>query len=59
MNYDPEQHRRRSIRKEGFDYTAAGGYFVTMCAHNKLHLFGTVRDGLMHLNDTGHIISTI
>lgn len=59
MDYDPGQHRRRSIRKDRFGYTGAGGYFVTICTHNKPHLFGTVRDGRMHLNDAGHIISTI
>jgi REP-associated tyrosine transposase len=56
MNYDPKQHRRRSIRKEGFDYTSAGGYFVTMCTDNKRHLFGIVRDGRMHLNKLGETV---
>ena len=59
MNYDPKQHHRRSIRKERFDYTGAGGYFVTICTNNKPHLFGTVLNGRMHLNDAGRLISGI
>ncbi len=57
MNYDPEQHHRRSIRKERFDYTGAGGYFVTICTNDKRHLFGTVCNERMHLNDAGNVIT--
>lgn len=28
--YDPDKHRRRSIRLKGYDYTQAGAYFVTI-----------------------------
>lgn len=57
MNYDPEQHHRRSIRKERFDYTSAGGYFVTICTNDKRHLFGAVCNERMHLNDAGNVIT--
>jgi hypothetical protein len=29
--YDPQRHRRRSIRLKGYDYTRPGAYFVTIC----------------------------
>jgi len=35
MRYDPRTHHRRSIRLAGFDYSRAGAYFVTICAHNR------------------------
>src|SRR5690606_10433985 len=35
------------------DYAQAGVYFVTICAQNKLCLFGDIVDGAMQLNDAG------
>jgi REP element-mobilizing transposase RayT len=48
---------RRSIRLRGWDYSADGAYFVTICTHDRGRLFGTVRGGEMHLNDDGHIVA--
>jgi putative transposase len=31
--------RRRSIRLKGYDYTSAGAYFVTVCAHSRQTVF--------------------
>jgi putative transposase len=39
MPYDPNKHHRRSIRLQGYDYSQAGAYFVTMCAQNRELLF--------------------
>lgn len=33
--YDPDKHRRRSIRMPGYDYAQAGAYFVTIVTHNR------------------------
>ncbi len=30
MKYDPAMHRQRSIRLQGYDYSRAGAYFVTI-----------------------------
>ena len=51
-----KQYHRRSIRLQGYDYTQNGAYFVTICAHERLHLFGKVVDGNMHLNDWGMFV---
>lgn len=40
--YDPDKHHRRSIRLPGYDYAAAGAYFVTICVHDRACLFGEV-----------------
>ena len=56
MAYNPEVHRRQSIRLRGYDYSRAGAYFVTLCAWQRECLFGEVVDGEMWLNDAGRII---
>ena len=55
MSFNPEIHRRRSIRLPGYDYTSAGAYFITICASGKECLFGAVENGQMRLNDAGQI----
>ena len=47
---------RRSIRLSGYDYASAGWYFVTMCCHERQHLFGEVRDGEVVLNEAGVLV---
>ena len=45
--------KRRSIRLPAYDYRQSGVYFVTICAYEKLCLFGQIWDGTMMLNDLG------
>jgi putative transposase len=47
---------RRSIRPKGYDYAQEGLYFITICVQDKLPLFGEIHDGIMHLNDAGHVV---
>ena len=35
MGYDPEKHRRRSLRLKGHDYSQPGAYFVTICLQGR------------------------
>lgn len=56
MAYDPERHHRHSMRLRGFDYTRAGAYFVTSCTHQRVRLFGEVRQGAMCLSKAGKIV---
>lgn len=56
MTYDPNVHRRRSIRVKGYDYSQAGMYFLTICTHERACLFGEVTGGIMHPNDAGCIV---
>jgi REP element-mobilizing transposase RayT len=53
--FDPQKHHRRSIRLPGYDYTGAGGYYVTIVAHNRTCLFGEIVNGEMSLNNLGQI----
>lgn len=54
--YDPNKHHRRSIRLKGWDYRAAGYYFVTICSYQREHSFGYVIDGEVVLSELGKII---
>jgi len=56
MKYDPEKHRRHSIRLKDYDYSTAGAYFVTICAHNRECILGEIVGGEVRLNDIGAIV---
>ncbi|MCD4812865.1 hypothetical protein K8S19_04150 [bacterium] len=56
MRYDSVKHHRRSARLQGYDYSQAGMYYVTICTHNRECLFGDVVDGEMILNDAGRMV---
>lgn len=47
---------RRRQRLEGFDYTTAGCYFVTVCVQDRLPLFGRVVTGTMQPSPAAHVI---
>jgi putative transposase len=47
---------RKSIRLHGFDYTTHGAYFITICSHQREHLFGTILEGQMQPNGLGTIL---
>ena len=51
------QLNRRSIRLQGYDYSQAGAYFVTLCTHNRECLLGEIINGEMRLNDSGRIVA--
>ena len=54
--YDPRRHHRRSIRLQGYDYSQAGAYFVTICCQDRIHRFGKIVNGVMELNDAGKMV---
>jgi len=55
-NSDPKTKHRKSIRLKGFDYSQAGGYFITVSTLKKMCLFGEVADGVMQVNPLGKIV---
>ncbi len=54
--FDPSRQRRRSVRLRYHDY-AGGLYFVTICTHGRLPLFGEIVDGEMTLSAAGEIVT--
>jgi REP element-mobilizing transposase RayT len=53
--FDPKIHHRKFIRLQGYDYSQAGAYFVTIVTYQRDCLFGDVVNGEMRLNDFGKI----
>ena len=58
MPYDPDKHKRRSVRLRRYDYARAGAYFVTVVAQHRACLFGEVVEGEMRLNSAGEMVET-
>lgn len=54
--FDPKKHHRRSIRLKGYDYTQAGGYYVTIVAWHRELLFGEIVNAEMVLSRYGEIV---
>jgi REP element-mobilizing transposase RayT len=53
---DSKTHRRRSLRLPQYDYAQPGGYFITICTHDRVCLFGDNINGAMMLNDAGIMV---
>lgn len=47
---------RHTIRAEWHNYNA-GVYFITICTHQKLHIFGRISNGEMVLSPEGKIVN--
>ena len=50
-----DKYRIESARLRGWDYAAAGWYFVTVCTHQRACVFGRVVDGDVELSPLGEI----
>ena len=57
MSRNSRIFNRRSIRLKEYDYSSAGGYFVTICTNNRAMLFGTVANDEVILNKAGLMIA--
>jgi REP element-mobilizing transposase RayT len=53
----PEQFGRRSIRLKGYDYSQAGGYYVTIVTQLRESFFGKICGGEMIFNDAGRMVN--
>src|SRR5690625_3279490 len=51
-----KENGRKNMRLQGYDYSRAGLYFLTIVLQNRLHLFGHIENGKMILNDAGRMI---
>lgn len=57
MSFDPTRHHRRSIRLDGYDYTQAGAYFVTICVHDRLPMLANIDATVHALTPIGQIVA--
>jgi REP element-mobilizing transposase RayT len=56
MQYDPNIHKRRSIRLQDYDYSWPGWYYVTVCVKDAQCLFGEIRRDEVVLNSLGDLV---
>ncbi len=50
---------RQTLRLQGYDYSQAGAYAVTICTQDGVFLFGHVTDGAMHVNAAGRVVKRV
>ena len=50
--------RKNSLRLQGYDYSQAGAYFVTILAYKRLHLFGKIEEETMHCSKLGELVDS-
>jgi REP element-mobilizing transposase RayT len=55
----PNPKYRKSIRMATFDYSQPGAYFVTITAHQRQPLLGSLLDGHVHLSPLGELVSSV
>ncbi len=51
-----DNERPRSHRLKGYDYSQEGAYHLTICAHNRQHLFGGLHGEVVDLSRIGLIV---
>jgi putative transposase len=56
MKYDCTRHHRRSTRVKGYDYSAEGMYYVTICTRERQCMLGNVVEDEMKLNEFGKLV---
>jgi hypothetical protein len=56
MTYNPDIHKRQSIRLKGYDYSQSGLYFITICCYQRECLFGNIINSQIILNNFGQLI---
>jgi len=59
VKFDPQKHHRRSIRLQGYDYSQAGAYFVTIVTRHREMLFGEVVKNEMVLSKFGLVVKQL
>ena len=57
MTLYKDKYRVESARLKGWDYSAVGYYFVTICTRDRLCTLGNVVDGVMRLSPVGEIVA--
>ena len=50
------KYRIESNRFKCWDYSNYGHYFITMVTHDRINYFGSIRNGMMALNEIGTIV---
>jgi REP element-mobilizing transposase RayT len=59
MPFDPQRHRRRSIRLKRHDYCEPGAYYVTICVLGRERILSRVRAGQVDVLEAGAIVEQV
>jgi len=59
MPFDPNKHKRRSIRLKGYDYRSSGVYFVTIVTQGRALLWADVCEGEVILSPAGEMVEQV
>ena len=52
-----DTYRIESARHPTWNYRSPGWYFVTICTHERIHFFGSIRNGIMGLSEAGCVVA--
>ena len=55
QNKFKNKYRIPSTRLQTWDYSNNGAYFITICAQDRNHFFGTIQNGNMQLSEIGKL----
>lgn len=53
FDYNSNMRQRISPRRDKYDYTSPGWYFITICTKDREHYFGEIKNNTIILNDLG------
>lgn len=56
MKYNPEIHKRKSVRLKNYDYSSEWLYFITIASQNKLCLFWSINNWELNLFESWKMI---
>ena len=59
MKYNPDVHKRESLRLQNYDYWSKWLYFITIWVKDKLCLFWEISNDVLNLFDSGKMIETL
>lgn len=58
MEKHQNKYRIASARHPNWDYSSNAYYFVTICTDSRVHYFGRIQQGVMHLSPIGEIANS-
>jgi len=56
MTLYKNRYRIESARLQGYDYSSPGYYFLTVCTHKRINVFGEIIGNKINLNEYGRIV---
>ncbi len=56
FHFQKMNHPRKNLRLKDYNYSANGGYFITICTKNRENYFGEIKDDKMFLSEYGHLV---